>query len=226
MSTEQLFTREQGPAEEHHRWRLWFADVLELLTAALLGWGAVRGLEVEGGAGTRLVAMAVAWALTSLAGGLTGRTFWRQVLGVRLATASEAAPGIPRAMGRILTVPVDVLVAPVLQYRPFDKLLGLHAVRTEPGFAAWARGFAWQAPWLLLMGLAVYFLVTPTRKETLVFLGTKLPGWHCCNGTKRAPRWQCPLSLSRLVRDARRGDAESLKVAADCPVAAERLQAR
>jgi len=122
-------------------------------------------------------------------------------------------------------VPPDVLAGPVLQYRPFDRLQGLRAEREPAGAGVWMRGFARQLPWLVALALGVYFIVTPTRQETLVFLGKKLPGWHCCNGTRKAPKWQCQTSLIRLVREARGGDADAVQVANDCPVAAERLKA-
>jgi hypothetical protein len=145
-------------------------------------------------------------------------------MGVRLVTDGGAAPGLPRAAVRTLTVPVDLLITPVLQYRPLDGLLKLSADSASSGFGAWAAGLGWQLPWLAVMVAALYFIVTPTREETLTFLGHKLTGWQCCHGSPRAPKWQCETSLTRLVREARRGDAESVQVAADCPVAAERLK--
>ncbi len=225
--SDDMFSRELGPVQDRNRWRLWFADALELATALLVGWGGARAVEAPAGSGPVLLGMALAWGLTCAVGGLTGRTFWRHVFGVRLVKADASAPGLPRGLARALTVPPDLLAGPVLQYRPFDRTLGLRAVRepTGAGAGAWMRGFARQLPWLAVLALGVYFLVTPTRRETLVFLGTKLPGWHCCNGTRKAPKWQCQTSLVRLVRDARGGDAESVKVASDCPVAAERLKA-
>lgn len=224
--SDDMFSRELGPVQDRNRWQLWFADLLELATAVLVGWGGARALEAPPGRGPLLLGMAVAWVLLSAVGGLTGRTLWRHVLGVRLVKADESAPGLPRALARALTVFPDVLVGPVIQYRPFDRLLGLRAVREPGGAGAWMRGFARQLPWLAALAAGVYFIVTPTRQETLVFLGKKLPGWHCCNGTRKAPKWQCRTSLARLVREARGGDAEAVKVASDCPVAAERLEER
>lgn len=224
--SDDMFSRELGPVQDRNRWQLWFADLLELATALLVGWGATRAVEAPAGSGPLLLGMALAWLLLSAVGGLTGRTLWRHVCGVRLVRGEEAAPGLPRGLVRALTVPPDLFAGPVLQYRPFDRLLGLRAVRVpREGAGPWMRGFARQLPWLAALVLGVYFIVTPTRSETLVFLGTKLPGWHCCNGTRKAPKWQCQTSLTRLVRDARGGDAEAVKVATDCPLAAERLKA-
>ncbi len=229
MSEAELFvTRELGPVEDRNLWRLWFADLLELVTAVLLGWGGVRALEAwEVRLGTVLVGVLVAWVLLSLVGGVTGRTFWRHVTGVRLVRAGETAPGLGRALGRAFTGPLDTLMAVVLQYRPFDRMLKLHAVRTEPGIGAWVRGLGRQLPWLVAMGLGVYFIITPTKQEALLFLGKKLQGWHCCHGTRRAEKtgWQCKRMVARLVRDARREDPEARTLAADCPEAAEQLKA-
>lgn len=222
--SDDVFSRELGPVQDRNRWRLWFADVLELVTALLVGWGGARAVDAPPGSGPVLVGMLVAWALLSAVGGLTGRTFWRHVFGVRLVRADGSAPGLPRGLARALAVPPDILAGPVLQYRPGDRLLGLRAELEPTGATVWLRGFAMQLPWLAALLLGVYFIVTPTRQETLVFLGTKLTGWHCCHGTRKAPKWQCQTSLTRLVRDARGGDAESVKVASDCPLAAERLQ--
>lgn len=224
MSDAELFSMEREPAGSRYTWRLWLADLLELATAALLGWGGVRALEKPVSAGSFLVGLAVAWVLLSLAGGLTGRTFWRHVTGVRLETEGGAAPGLPRAAARALTVPVDLLISPVLQYRPLDGMLKLRADAASSGVGAWAAGLGWQLPWLAVMLAGVYFIITPTKEETVTFLGRKLTGWQCCHGSPRAPKWQCETSLVRLVREVRRGDAEAAQVAADCPVAAERLK--
>jgi hypothetical protein len=229
MSEAELFiTRELGPVEDRNLWRLWFADVLELATAVLLGWGAVRGLEVWVGPGAIALGAVGMWVLLSLVGGVTGRTLWRHVTGVRLVRGNEeASPGVGRALGRAFSVPVDTLAMVVLQYRPLDRLLGLRAVRTASGVGAWARGLGWQLPWLGAMALAAWFILTPTRQEALQFLGKKLQGWHCCHGTRKAEKWQwqCRLMVARLVRDARREDPEAMQLAADCPEAAERLGA-
>jgi hypothetical protein len=226
MSDESFFSRELDPVQDRNRWRLWFADVLELATAALLGWAGTRAVDAPPGTGPLLVGVGLAWVLVSAVGGLTGRTLWRHVLGVRLVTAQEGAPGLPRGLARAFTLAVDLPTGPVLQYRPMDRMMGLRAVLAPSGVGPWLRGFARQLPWLAALALAAWFIATPTRRETLTFLGTKLPGWHCCNGTRRAPKWQCETSLTRLLREARGGDAEALKVAADCPVATERLLAR
>lgn len=226
MSDDGLFSGELGPVQDRHLWRLWFADVLELATAAVLGWGAARGVDAPPGGRPIVLAIILLWGFVSALGGVTGRTFWRHLFGVRLVRLSGAAPGIGRALVRAFTLPVDVLAGAFVQYRPMDRLLTLRAELEPSGFGAWMRGFARQLPWLAGLALAIYFIVTPTRQETLVFLGKKLPGWHCCNGTRRAPKWQCQTSLARLVREARSGDAEALTVASDCPVAAERLEAR
>lgn len=220
MSDGALFSTDTVTTEARYQWHLWVADVLDLATAALVGWAALRALEHERTPVAMLVAILLAWLAVSAVGGLWGRTLWRQLLGVRLVHKGRA-PGVPRALARALTTPVDLLITPVLQRRPLDTWLGVHAEPVTAGASARLKGMGAQLPWLGLIAGAVWLLVTPTRAEMLKYLGRTLTGWHCCHGT-RDVTWECKTSLNRAVREAR-GDREDVRaVVADCPVAAER----
>ncbi|WP_338873099.1 hypothetical protein [Myxococcus stipitatus] len=221
MSDGALFSTDTVTTEARYQWHLWVADVLDMATAALVGWAALRALEQERTPVAMVIAMVVAWILVSAVGGVWGRTLWRQLAGVRLVRAARP-PGIPRGVARAFTAPVDLLIAPVLQRRPFDTMLGLYAEPVTAGLSARLKGLAPQLAWLVLLVGSVWLIVTPTRAEMLKYLGRTLTGWHCCHGT-RDVTWECKTSLNRAVREARSGREDVKTVVADCPVAAERL---
>ncbi|WP_171818780.1 hypothetical protein [Pyxidicoccus fallax] len=221
MSDGSLFSTDVVSTESRYQWRLWLADLLDVVTAALVGWALLRALEQERTPGRMAVAMALAWLAASAVGGLTGRTWWRQVAGVRLVRGARA-PGLPLGLARAVTAPLELLLNVVLLRRPLDEKLGVHAERVPPGAGPWLKGAAVQLPWLAVLAGAVWLLVTPTKAETHKYLGRTLTGWHCCHGT-RDMTWECRTSLDRAVRAARGGDPELKAVVADCPVAAKRL---
>ena len=221
MSDGALFSTDVVGTESRYQWRLWLADLLDVATAALVGWAALRALEQERAPGRLLLAMALAWLAASAVGGLTGRTLWRQVTGVWLVRG-ERAPGLPLGLARAFTAPLELLLNVVLLQRPLDRKLGVHAERVLPGAGAWLKGVARQLPWLAVLAGAVWLLVMPTKAEMLKYLGKTLTGWHCCHGTRELT-WECRTSLHRAVRDARGGDAEARTLMADCPVAAKRV---
>jgi hypothetical protein len=208
MSDGALFSTDSVTHESRYQWHLWLADLLDLATAALVGWAALRGLEQERTAGSMALAIALAWLAASAVGGLTGRTLWRQVAGVRLM--------------RAFTAPLELLLTAVLLRRPLDAKLGVHGEPVAPGVGPRLKGVAVQLPWLAVLAGAVWLLVTPTKAETLKYLGRTLTGWHCCHGT-RDMTWECRGALDRAVRSARGGDAELRALMAECPVAAKRL---
>lgn len=221
MSDGALFSTDTVSTEARYQWHLWAADVLDVATAALVGWAALRALEHERTPGAMVLAMVLAWLATSMVGGIWGRTLWRQLAGVWLVH-NASAPGAQRGLVRGFTTPVDLLVAPVLQRRPFDRMLGLYAEPVTAGAGPRLKGLASQLPWLAVLVGAVWLLVTPTRAETLKYLGRTLTGWHCCHGT-RDVTWECRTSLNRAVREANSGHEDVRAVVADCPVASERL---
>ncbi|WP_240359261.1 hypothetical protein [Pyxidicoccus trucidator] len=221
MSDGVLFSTDSVTPESRYQWNLWLADLLDLTTAALVGWAALRALEVERTPGLLLLAMALAWLVASVVGALTGRTLWRQVAGVRLVRG-EQAPGLPVGLARAFTAPLELLMTAVLHRRPLDHKLGVHAEPVKPGAGPRLKGVAAQLPWLAVLAGALWLLVTPTKVETLDYLGKTLTGWHCCHGT-RDMTWGCQRSLDRAVRSARGGDPAVRTLVADCPVAAKRL---
>ncbi|HEX8702434.1 MAG TPA: RDD family protein, partial [Myxococcaceae bacterium] len=182
MSEGAFFAAEFAPTHAQHRWRLWGADLVDLATAALVGWGAARALDVEQSLRTLLLILGGAWGVLSLVGGLRGWTLGRRLLDVRLVATDGRAPGLPRALARAFTVPWDVLIMPLLPSRPLDRLLGVHAERTTAGRGDRVRGLALQLPWVAALALAGWFIATPTRHEAFSFLDTKLTGWKCCHG--------------------------------------------
>jgi hypothetical protein len=221
MSDGALFSTDVVGTESRYQWRLWLADLLDVATAALVGWAALRALEQERTPGRLVLAMALAWLAASAVGGLTGRTLWRQVTGVWLVRG-ERAPGLPLGLARAFTAPLELLLNVVLLQRPLDRKLGVHAERVPPGAGAWLKGVARQLPWLAVLAGAAWLLVMPTKAETLKYLGKTLTGWHCCHGTRELT-WECRTSLNRAVREARGGDPETRTLMADCPVAAKRV---
>jgi hypothetical protein len=223
MSEGALFASEFAPAHSRHRLRLWAADLVDLGTGALVGWGAARALDVEQSVGSLLAVLAGAWVVLSLAGGVRGWTLGRRLLDVRLVANDGKAPGLPRALARALTVPLDVLMAPLLPLRPLDRLLGVHGTRTGASGKARVRGVALQLPWVAALVAAAWFIATPTRYEALSFLDTKLTGWKCCNGYRQHKgSWMCQRSLSRLAREAQRQNPQALALIAECPEAPRR----
>ncbi|NTX07518.1 hypothetical protein [Myxococcus sp. CA040A] len=221
MSDGALFSTDTVSTEARYQWHLWTADLLDVATSALVGWAALRAMEHERTPVAMVLAMVLSWLAWSAVGGIWGRTLWRQLLGVRLVR-NAGAPGAQRGLVRAFTTPVDLLVAPVLQRRPFDTMLGLYAEPVTAGAGARLKGMAPQLPWLALLAGAVWLLVTPTRAEMLKYLGSTLTGWHCCHGT-RDVTWECRTSLNRAVREANSGREDVRAVVADCPVASERL---
>lgn len=218
-----LFSSEFEPADTRYLWRMWFADVLDLATSALLGWGALRVLDVDRTPRALVVAGVVAWLLLSLAGGLSGWTLWRGVLGLRLVGAKDAgAPGAGRGLARAILVPLDLPIAPVLQRRYFDRLLKVEPEAVPLLSRKWQRGLGWQGAWLVLVLAAVWFVVMPTKREALTYL-KRLDGWRCCHGRAIPSEFQCSTSVSRAVSAAKGGDELARTVVAQCPRAQEKM---
>jgi hypothetical protein len=223
MSEGALFGSEFAPEHVQHHWRLWSADLVDLGTAALVGWGAARALDVEQSGSALLAVLAGTWVLLSLVGGLRGWTLGRRLFDVRLVANNGLAPGLPRALARAFTVPVDVLMSPLLPSRPLDRVLGVHGVRTQAAGKSRLRGLGLQLPWVAALAAAAWFIATPTRHEALTFLDTKLTGWKCCNGYQQHKgTWMCQRSLSRLAREAQHQDPRALELIAECPEAPRR----
>jgi hypothetical protein len=225
MSEGALFASQLGPVHTQFRFRLWAADLVDLGTAALLGWGAARALDLEQVLVHVLAVMACAWVLISLVGGARGWTLGRRLLDVRLVTQEGLPPGLPRSFVRAFTTLPDMLMAPLLPSRPLDRLLRLHGERPASGRKARLLGLAFQLPWVAALAAAAWFIAVPTRHEALLFLDRKLTGWKCCHGYRQHMNtWMCRHSLSRLVREARNQDPEALTLMKECPEAAERLK--
>jgi hypothetical protein len=223
MSEGAFFVSQFAPTHDQHRWRLWAADLVDLSTAAGVGWGAARALDVEQSLSSLLAVLAGAWVLLSLVGGVRGWTLGRRLFDVRLVASESQAPGLPRALARALTVPPDVLMMPLLPSRPLDRLLGVHGERPEAPGGARLRGVALQLPWVAALAAAAWFIATPTRHEALSFLDTKLTGWKCCHGYRQhKDTWMCRHSLSRLAREAQRQHPQALALIPECPEAPRR----
>ncbi|MCY1082719.1 hypothetical protein [Archangium lansingense] len=142
-----LFSSEFEPADTRYLWRLWFADLLDLATSVLLGWGALRAMDVDRTPGTLVVAGVVTWLLMSAAGGLSGWTLWRGVMSLRLVV-DGSAPGLGRGLFRAVLLPVDLVISPFLQRRYCDRLQKVQPEAVPPftksGSAAWAgRASGW-----------------------------------------------------------------------------------
>jgi hypothetical protein len=218
-----LFSAEFAPAHSQHRWRLWAADLVDLGTAALVGWGAARALDLEQSLRALLLVLGGAWGVLSLVGGVRGWTLGRRLLDVRLVAEDGGAPGLPRALARAFTVPGDVFMMPLLHSRPLDRLLGVHGERTTAARGDRGRGLALQFPWVAALVAAGWFIATPTRHEALTFLDTKLTGWKCCHGYKNhRGTWMCQQSLARLSREAQRQHPQALALMPECPEAPRR----
>ncbi|HEX8439625.1 hypothetical protein [Archangium sp.] len=218
-----LFSSEFEPADTRYLWRLWFADVLDLATSALLGWGALRALDVDRTPSALVLAGVGVWLLMSLAGGWSGWTLWRGVVGLRMVDAKEAgAPGPGLGLARAFLVPLDLPISPVLQRRYFDRLLKVEPEAVPLLSRKWQRGLGWQGVWLVLLLASVWFVVMPTRREALTYL-KRLDGWRCCNSRATPSPFTCSSSVSRAVRAAKGGDEESRAVVAQCPRARSEL---
>ncbi|MFY0527797.1 hypothetical protein ACN28I_33160 [Archangium gephyra] len=216
-----LFSSEFEPADTRYLWRLWFADLLDLATSALLGWGALRALDVDRTPQALVVAGGVTWLLMSLAGGLSGWTLWRGVVGLRLVT-DGSAPGPGRGLLRALLVPVDLAISPFLQRRYGDRLQKVQPEAVPPFTKKWQRGLGWQGVWLVLVFASVWFVVMPTRREALGYL-KKLDGWRCCHAKTPPSPFKCSTSVSRAVSEAEDGDAQAQAIVKDCPRAAAEM---
>lgn len=216
-----LFSSEFEPADTRYLWRLWFADLLDLATSALLGWGALRALDVDRTPGALVVAGLVTWLLLSLAGGLSGWTLWRGVLGLRLVV-DVSAPGPVRGLVRAFLVPVDLAISPFLQRRYGDRLLKVQPEAVPPFSKKWQRGLGWQGFWLVMVFASVWFVVMPTRREALGYL-KKLDGWRCCHGRTPPSPFKCTTSVSRAVSEAEGGDAQAQAIVKDCPRASAEM---
>ncbi len=218
-----LFSSEFEPADTRYLWRLLFADLLDLATSAWVGWAALRVLDVERTPRALVVAGVVVWLLMSLAGGLSGWTLWRGVMGLRLVDAKEAgAPGPGLGLARALVAPLDLPLAPILQRRYFDRLLKVEPEAVPLLSRKWQRGLLWQGVWLVLALASVWFVVMPTKREALTYL-KRLDGWRCCHGRATPSAFQCSSSVSRAVSAAKGGDEPARAVVAQCPRAQDEM---
>lgn len=218
MSEGALFGSQFSPTHTRYRLRLWGADLVDLATAALLGWGAARAMDWEQSLSRVLATMLCAWVLISVVGGIRGWTLGRRLFDVRLVNAESQPPGLLSALARAFAALPDVLVTPLIPTRPLDRVLGLHGERVSRERKAWALGVSTQLPWVAALALAGWFIAAPTRNEALGFLGRKLTGWKCCHGYKQhVGSFMCQRSLSRLAGELQRQDPEALELQPDCP---------
>ena len=225
MSEGALFGSHFSPVHSQYRFRLWGADLVDLGTAALLGWGSVRALDWEQSWVRVLACMFCAWVLICLVGGVRGWTLGRRLLDVRLVNAQGRPPGLPSALLRAFVSLPDVLMAPLLPARPLDRLLRVHGERPASERKARMMGLGAQLPWVAALALAAWFIASPTRHESLVFLGGKLTGWKCCHGYKNhVGSWMCRHSLTKLASEVQRQDPEALTLQTECPELTERLK--
>jgi hypothetical protein len=224
MSEGALFGSQFSPTHARFRFRLWAADLVDLGTSALLGWGAARALDWETSLVRVLATMLCAWVLVSTVGGVRGWTLGRRLFDVRLVNAAGHPPGVPRTLARAFAMFPDVVMAPLLPSRPFDRVLGLHGERPAEEGKSRLRGLGPQLPWVAALAVAAWFIATPTRHESFVFLSGKLTGWKCCHGYKQhVGTWMCRNSLTRLAREVRSQDPEALALQTECPEVSERL---
>jgi hypothetical protein len=217
-----LFSSEVEPADTRYLWRLWFADLLDLATSALVGWGVLRMVDVERTRGALVVAGVVTWLLLSLASGLSGWTLWRGLVGLRLVT-DGSAPGGARGLGRAFVVPVDLVLSPFLQRRYLDRLLKVQPEAVALLSKRWQRGLGWQVFWLVMVLGAVWFIVMPTRREAVTYL-KRLDGWRCCHAKTPPSAFKCSTSIWRAQGAADSGDAQARAIMADCPRASGTLE--
>jgi uncharacterized RDD family membrane protein YckC len=223
MSDGMLFSMDTPPTEARYQGRLWVADLLDVTGAALAGWGGVRAAEVVSTVATVGFAGVAAWLVLCCVSGLTGLSPGRQALGLRLSRNGGTPPGLGTGLLRALTAPLELVLQLVLQERPLDERLGVHASAIPGGVRGWVRTLPLPLVGALLLAGAVWSIVTPTRQEMLQYLDRTLTGWHCCHGTREVT-WECRTSLSRAVRNADGGDRQvSEFLRAECPVGAARL---
>ncbi|WNG13665.1 hypothetical protein [Cystobacter fuscus] len=209
-----LFSSDVETADTLHLGRQWLGDLLDLALSLLLGWGLLRALDVTRTPGRLIAVTAGVWCVVCLVGGLSGWTLGQALVGLRLGRG-DGVPGASRGAARAPLALVDLLVSPILQRRVFDRTLGLEAKSVPP----WRGGLPWKAAWLVLALAAVWFMVAPTRTETLRYLKT-LDGWRCCHGRATPSPSRCENAVSRAVREAAGGDTQAQAVVADCPTAA------
>ncbi|QRN98210.1 hypothetical protein JRI60_03835 [Archangium violaceum] len=217
-----LFSSEVEPADTRYLWRLWFADLLDLATSALVGWGVLRMVDVERTRGALVVAGVVTWLLMSLASGLSGWTLWRGLVGLRLVT-DGSAPGGARGLGRAFVVPVDLVISPFLQRRYLDRILKVQPEAVALLSKRWQRGLGWQVFWLVMVLGSVWFIVMPTRREAVTYL-KRLDGWRCCHAKTPPSAFKCSTSVWRAMGAAESGDTQAQAIVADCPRASGTLE--
>jgi hypothetical protein len=219
-----LFTSQLEQAHTRFRFRLWGADLLDLGTTGLLGWGAARALDLEQTPAYVLATLGGLWLLLGLVGGLRGWTLGRRLFGVQLVSAQGTPPGALRGLVRAITTVPDLFLVPLLPARPLDRLLRVHGERLTLGLGPWLRGLSWQLPWVAALAMALGFIALPTRHEAFSYLDTTLAGWKCCHGYRRhRDTWMCQRSLARLVREANARTPEAPPLVAQCPEAAAHL---
>jgi hypothetical protein len=209
-----LFSSDVETADTLHLGRQWLGDLLDLALSLLLGWGLLRAWDVTRTPGRLVAVTAGVWCVLCLVGGLSGWTLGQGLVGLR-RVRGDGAPGVSRGAARAPLAVVDLLVSPILQRRVFDRMLGLEAKSVPP----WRGGLPWTGAWLVLALAAVWFMVRPTRTESLRYLKT-LDGWRCCHGRTTPSPARCTDALSRAAREAAGGDAQAQAVVADCPTAA------
>lgn len=214
-----VFTSSLEPKHTLHAMRLWLADTLDLVEGLLAGWGLERSWDA-GNWRQALLVIVGTWVVYGTATGAAKQTLWRWVFRVSLQTKEGRAPGLIRAFVRTLTLVPDHVMLALFRFRPLDRLLRLRPqVTAQRGWRRLAAG-SWHLPAMAVVVTALYFVVTPTRSETLRFLNT-LDGWRCCHG-RLTRSGRCALALDKLTRDKARGDAEAIKVFGECPEAARR----
>ena len=213
--SDSLFSSDVEPADARYVWRLVLADLLDLATSLLLGWGLLRAVDVDRTVGSLALATLGTWVVMCAVGGLSGWTFWRGVVGLRLEK-DGGPPGIARGVARALPALLELVIAPILQRRPSGALLRVHPEAVRHLSRPWRRGLPWQGLWVALALGAVWFMVMPTRREALAFL-RKLDGWHCCHAKSPPTAFECTSALERVARAARGGDTPSQTLVADCP---------
>lgn len=216
-----LFSSEIEPADIRYLGRLWLADLLDLATSALLGWAALRAVDVERTPRSLGVAGVAVWLLMSASGGWSGWTPWRAVLRLRLVKGGTP-PGVGLGLGRALLVPVELLLSPIVQRRYGDRALQVSPEPSSLLAKRWRGPLGIQVFWLALVFASVWFVVMPTRTEALTYL-KRLDGWKCCHGTTPPSAFQCDTSVSRVVSAAEGGDAQAQALVADCPRAAAKM---
>lgn len=214
-----VFTSSLDPKHSLHAVRLWLADTLDLVQGLLAGWGLGRSWEV-GNWRQALLVIVGTWIVYGTVTGAPKQTLGRWVFRVSLETKEGRAPGLIRAFARTFTLVPDHVMLALFRIRQLDRLLRLRPqMSPQRGWRRLAAG-SWHVPAMAVVVTALYFVITPTRSETLKFLNT-LDGWRCCHG-RLMRSGRCALALDKLTRDRARGDAEAIKVFGECPEAARR----